>query len=115
MAVERASAEHLQASRPKLERLTPAAPAAQAGDEQRRWINLLGVEFGVLAAALAATFASGIGWLVLPALLAVAIAGPMTVAYLAMSSDTNGAAASPTSNHITAAEDSVTAQERGFQ
>src|SRR6266850_7167089 len=44
--------------------------------------------------ALLALFASGIVWLVLLALVAAPIAGPLTLVYLAISSDTNGRAES---------------------
>jgi hypothetical protein len=60
-----------------------------ASAEERRWTYLLGSEFAISSLWLAVTFASGIGWFVLPAVLAVPIVGPLTLVYLAMSSDTN--------------------------
>jgi len=59
--------------------------------DERRWVALLGAELVVFSAALFALFATGITWFVLPALLAAPIAGPLSLAYLGMSSDTNRA------------------------
>jgi len=60
--------------------------------EQRRWLLPLGLEFTVFSGALLGLFATGIAWLVLLAFAAAPIAGPVTLAYLAISSDTNGGA-----------------------
>ena len=67
--------------------------AASAANEQRRWVLLLGLEGVTFMAFFTALLASGVGWLVVPALLAAPIAGPLTIVYLAMSSDANGQSA----------------------
>jgi hypothetical protein len=58
-------------------------------DEDRRWVTLLGAEFAFVSVFLAAALGSGIGWFVLPVLLAAPIGGGLTLVYLAMSTDTN--------------------------
>ena len=64
-----------------------------ASKEQHRWGRLLGLQVAALGIFLGAALGSGIGWFVLPALLALPIAGPLTLVYLAMSSDANGQSA----------------------
>jgi len=71
--------------------------------EQQRWLLPLGLELTVFSAAVLALFASGIGWLVLLALAAAPIAGPLTLVYLAISSDTNGPISGPPSRRATTA------------
>jgi hypothetical protein len=57
--------------------------------EQRRWIVRLGLEFVSFSIFFALLFGTGVGWFIVPALMSVAIAGPITLIYLALSSDTN--------------------------
>jgi hypothetical protein len=62
--------------------------------EQARWILTLGAPFAVAAASFMAAFGTGITWLIAPAI----VAGPggvvIGLVFLALSSDTNGLAAS---------------------
>ena len=89
MAVEHASIEPRRRGPHETPLFAPVT-LEQAPNDQRRWGVLLSLQFAVLAASLTALFASGSGWLILPALLAMPIAASLTVVYLAMSSDTNG-------------------------
>jgi hypothetical protein len=57
--------------------------------EQRRWMVHLGLPFAAFSTFFALLFGTGVGWFILPALMSVAIAGPITLIYLALSSDTN--------------------------
>jgi hypothetical protein len=57
-------------------------------NEPKRWARFLGIELAALSVCLAALFASGIVWFVLPTL-ALPIGAALTLVYLAMSSDTN--------------------------
>ena len=68
-----------------------ATVAAMTGtpNEQERWVVLLGFQFVIFGVGLAALFATGIAWLLLP-LLPLPIGIGLTITYLAMSSDTNG-------------------------
>ena len=78
---------------PALARPAAAESAPPAANEQRRWVWVLGLEAVASMAFFVALLASGVGWLVVPALLAAPIAGPLTIVYLAISSDANAQAA----------------------
>jgi hypothetical protein len=64
--------------------------------EEARWILTLGTPFVVAAASFMAALGTGITWLIAPAIVAGPGAGVIGLVYLALSSDTNGAAAAST-------------------
>ena len=66
-----------------------APSPAEDEKEQRRWILPLGLELILFSTFFALLFGTGIGWFIVPALMSVAIAGPITLIRLALSSDTN--------------------------
>ena len=65
-----------------------------ATTEEARWILTLGAPFAVAAASFMAAFGTGITWLIAPAIVAGPGAGVIGLVFLALSSDTNGLAAS---------------------
>jgi hypothetical protein len=67
-----------------------------ATTEEARWILTLGAPFAVAAASFMAAFGTGITWLIAPAIVAGPGAGVIGLVFLALSSDTNAAAAAPT-------------------
>jgi hypothetical protein len=69
--------------------LSLAPSPAENENEQRRWIVALGLEFASFATFFVLLFGTGVGWFIVPALMSVAIAGPITLIRLALSSDTN--------------------------
>ena len=64
--------------------------------EEARWILTLGAPFVVAAASFMAAIATGVTWLITPAIVAGPGAGVIGLVFLALSSDTNAAAAAPT-------------------
>lgn len=61
--------------------------------EEARWILTLGAPFVVAAASFMAAIGTGVTWLIVPAIVAGPGAGVIGLVFLALSSDTNGAAA----------------------
>ena len=61
--------------------------------EEARWILTLGAPFVVAAASFMAALGTGITWLITPAIVAGPGAGVIGLVFLALSSDTNAAAA----------------------
>jgi hypothetical protein len=88
VAVEKTSTEPTQTRLRERRSLALSSTQIGAPNEQERWARFLGIEIAALSVCLAALFASGIVWFVLPTL-AVPIGGALTLVYLAMSSDTN--------------------------
>jgi hypothetical protein len=64
--------------------------------EQARWILTLGAPFVVAATSVMATVSTGITWLFALAIVGGPGAGVIGIVFLALSSDTNAAAAAPT-------------------
>jgi hypothetical protein len=62
--------------------------------EEARWILTLGAPFVVAASSVMATVSTGITWLFALAIVAGPGAGVIGIVFLALSSDTNGQAAS---------------------
>jgi hypothetical protein len=62
--------------------------------EEARWILTLGAPFVVAAASFMAALGTGITWLIATAIVAGPEAGVIALVFLALSSDTNGPAAS---------------------
>jgi len=68
-------------------------PRAYPIPEEARWVLTLGAPFVVAAASFMAVLGTGITWLIAPAIVAGPGAGVIAFVFLALSSDTNGAAA----------------------
>jgi hypothetical protein len=63
--------------------------------EEARWILTLGAPFVVAAASFMAALGTGVTWLIALAIVAGPGAGVIGIVFLALSSDTNAAAAAP--------------------
>jgi hypothetical protein len=92
MAVEPAFTQPIPSRPGEAVQLAPAPPPLDDAHDQRRWGFLLSLELAAFAILLALLFGTGVVWFIVPAFLAAPIAVPLTLVYLAMSTDTNVAA-----------------------